>query len=85
VSKTLTRCERCGRRLRNPRGARADAWVLRVPRAGWPLAAVCLDCQIALEHAEAAINESTLRPESRGGLGVRLVPRAERRNDAEMT
>jgi hypothetical protein len=76
VSKKPTRCERCGRRLRNPRGARADAWVLRVPSEGWPLAAICPDCQTALEHAEAAINESTLRPESWGGLGVRLVPRA---------
>jgi uncharacterized protein with PIN domain len=76
VSKKPTRCERCGRRLRNPRGARADAWVLRVPRAGWPLAAVCPDCQTGLEHVEAEVNSATLRPESLGGLGVRLVPRA---------
>jgi hypothetical protein len=56
--KRLIRCDRCGRRCRNPR-ALADTWN-SVWRVGYLTGFLCPDCQTPEESTEAEINGATL-------------------------
>lgn len=70
----LTRCERCGKRLRNPRGAAADAWGIRLIDGQWPASVLCPNCLTAAEGAEMEIRGATMVPSRLG----KLVPKTSK-------
>ncbi len=69
----LTRCKRCGRRLRNRCSEAADRWavVLVPPPPLKETALICPDCQTSGEYSEMTVNGATLVPARLG----RLVPK----------
>ena len=57
MSSNVIRCDRCNRRLRNPK---ADcSWNVTIDR-GRILGYICPSCQTVEENTEAEINEATL-------------------------
>lgn len=69
--KALTRCERCGKRLRNPRGTAADEWAIKLLSPYGPTSVICPTCLTPEEYAEMTVRGATQVP---SGLG-RLVPK----------
>ncbi|GJO43302.1 hypothetical protein NJB1604_18700 [Mycobacterium marinum] len=67
----LTRCERCGKRLRNPRGSTADSWGIRLISPIGPAAVICPDCLTTNEWVEMQVRGATSVP---CGLGT-LAPK----------
>ena len=67
----LTRCGRCGKRLRNPRGSVADSWGIRLIAGQWPASVLCPSCMTGDEWAEMEIRGSTMVPSRLG----KLVPK----------
>jgi hypothetical protein len=55
----VIRCDRCGRRCRNPAAFVTDEWNATL-RQGVVVGHLCPDCQTPEENAEAAIHEATL-------------------------
>ena len=55
----VIRCDRCGRRYRNPAAFVTDEWNATL-RQGVVVGYLCPDCQTPEENAEAAIDEATL-------------------------
>ncbi len=54
----IHRCDRCGRRLRNPRSASADGW-FSVLRQGLVVETFCPDCTTPMQRAESVMAETT--------------------------
>ena len=69
--KWFTRCERCGKRLRNPRGTAADEWAIKLVSPYGPASVICPDCLTVGENAERVVRGATQVP---SGLG-RLAPK----------
>jgi hypothetical protein len=69
--KRLNRCERCNRKLRNPVGAAADEWAIKLLSPYGPMSVICPSCLTPDENTEMVIRGATSVP---CGLG-RLVPK----------
>ncbi len=60
--KWLTRCERCGKRLRNPRGTAADEWAIKLVSPFGPVSVICPACLTADENTERVVRGATQVP-----------------------